>query len=255
MEEIITLFAGIDGEFINNYYSKIAYENPFADPTHNVRNSMQRIRFYGGFDGKLSKKTAFKVSGEYGITADQPLFYLNEGYYLDPQYNPAPLLVDNTFSVLYDDVNRMKLNAEIYHASSDKLNLLFSVNYYNYKLKEQEEAWNLPKWDATVTIGYKITEQLSVNADIFMIGERKALIIENPDPTIAYPANVLPPSPIYKSNSLKSIFDINLKANYQMTSKFGLFAQINNLGFQGYERWLGYPVQSFNFLAGISYAF
>lgn len=247
VEEIITLFAGIDGDFSHNYYSKIAYENPFVNPTHNVRNSMQRIRFYGGFDGKFSKKTAFKVSGEYAVIADQPLYYLNEAYYLSPLVNPNPLVVDNTFAVLYDDINRTKLNAEIYHASSDKLDLLLSVNYYNYKMKEQEEAWNLPQWDATVTVGYKVTEQLSVNADIFMIGERKALIIQE---------DLLSSSgPLYKSNSLDPVIDINFKANYQLTSKFSLFGQLNNLGFQGYERWLGYPVQSFNFLAGISYAF
>ena len=249
VEEIITLFAGIDGEFRNNYYSKIAYENPFVNPTHNIRNSMQRIRFYGGFDGKFSKKTAFKVSGEYTVIANQPLYFFNESYYFDPLYNPAPLIVDNTFDVLYDDMNRTKLNAEIYHASSDKLDLLLSVNYYNYKMKEQEEAWNMPKWDAKVTIGYKITEQFSVNADMFMIGERKAQIIENPVSDI--PEDL----PIRHTYTLNSIFDINLKGNYQLNNKFSLFGQLNNLGYQGYERWLGYPVQSFNFLAGISYAF
>ncbi len=255
VEEIITLFAGIDGNFINNYYSKIAYENPFVNPLQNVKNTHQRIRFYGGFDGKLSKKTAFKVSGEFVVINDQPLYYLNENYYLTPLINPNPLIVDNTFAVLYDDMNRTKLNAEIYHASSDKLDLLLSANYYSYKMKEQTEAWNLPQWDATITIGYKITEQFTVNADIFMMGERKALIVENPDPSVAYPANVLPPHAIYHTNNLDPMFDINLKANYQLTNKFGLFAQLNNLGFQGYERWLGYPTQSFNFLAGVSYAF
>ncbi len=251
VEEIITLFAGIDGEFINNYYSKIAYENPFVDPTHNVRNSMQRIRFYGGFDGKLSKKTAFKVSGEYAVIADQPLYFLNENYYLTPLVNPNPLIVDNTFAVLYDDMNRMKLNAEIYHASLDKLDLLLSVNYYSYKMSEQQEAWNLPQWDATVSLGYKITEQLSVKADLFMMGERKALILEYPGPS--YLAVAIGPS--RKTYTLDPVFDINLNGTYQLTNKFALFAQLNNLGFQGYERWFGYPVQSFNFLAGISYAF
>lgn len=254
VEEIINLFAGIDGEFINNHYSKIAYENPFVNPTHNARNSMERIRFYGGFDGKLSEKTAFKVSGEYAVFADQPLYYLTSSYHSTASSSSSAftLITDNTFYILYDDMNRTKLNAEIYHASSAKLDLLLSVNYYAYKMKTQEEAWNLPQWDATVSAGYKITEQFSVRADIFMIGERKALIKEYlGDPRLF----VAQPDPVLKSNTLDPIFDINLKGTYQLNNKFGLFAQLNNLGFQGYERWLGYPVQSFNFLAGISYAF
>ncbi|MDX1285915.1 MAG: hypothetical protein R3182_12920, partial [Draconibacterium sp.] len=39
VEEIINLYAGIDGNYISNYYSKIAYENPFVNPEHDVMNS------------------------------------------------------------------------------------------------------------------------------------------------------------------------------------------------------------------------
>uniref|UniRef100_UPI0032167B85 hypothetical protein n=1 Tax=uncultured Draconibacterium sp. TaxID=1573823 RepID=UPI0032167B85 len=245
--EILTIYAGVDGNYISNHYSKVAYENPFINPDHDVKNSFEKIRFYGGFDGKFSKKTNFKISAEYSIIDDQPFYYLNESYYLDPAYNPAPLVVDNTFATLYDNMNRLKLNAEVFHASSDKLDLLASVNYYNYKLDEQTEAWNMPTWDANFSINYKVNERLSLSTDIFMIGQRKALIVEDP--------GVSRMIPLYKSNNLDATFDLNAKGNYQVTSKFSVFAQLNNFGFQKYQRWLGYPVQSFNFLAGVSYAF
>jgi hypothetical protein len=122
------------------------------------------------------------------------------------------------------------------------------VNYYSYKLDEQTEAWNMPAWDANLSIGYKVNEQLSLSADIFLIGQRKALIIEE--------ASLFSSSgPVYKSNNLDTAFDLNVKGNYQITSKFSVFAQLNNFGFQKYQKWFGYPVQSFNFLAGVSYAF
>lgn len=253
VKEIINLYAGIDGEFINNYYSKIAYENPFVNPNHNVKSSMEKIRFYGGFDGKFSRKTAFKFSAEYSITGDQPLYYLNETFYPSTEINPNPRIVDNTFAVLYDDIERFKLNAEIFHASSDKTDLSLSVNYYNYKTDKQEEAWNLPNWDATFSLGYKISDQLSVSTDIYLMGERKALILQSQDFEPAMPGKTQ--DAVYKINTLKTVFDLNLKANYQITSKFSVFAQLNNFGFQQYEKWLGYPVQSMNALAGISYAF
>ncbi|WP_346854222.1 hypothetical protein [uncultured Draconibacterium sp.] len=248
VKEIINIYAGIDGNYQSNHYSKVAYENPFVNPDHDLKNTFEKIRFYGGFDGKLSNKTNFKVSAEYSIIDDQAFYYLNETYYYNAAYNPAPLIVDNTFAVLYDNMNRLKLNAEVFHASSDKLDLLASVNYYSYKLDEQTEAWNMPVWDANLSIGYKVNEQLSLSADIFLIGQRKALIIEE--------ASLFSSSgPLYKSNNLDTVFDLNVKGNYQITSKFSVFAQLNNFGFQKYQKWFGYPVQSFNFLAGVSYAF
>ena len=252
VEDIISIYAGLDGDYISNHYSKIAYENPFVNPDHDARNTMQKLRFFGGFDGKFSKKTNFKISAEYAVIDNQQFYYQNELYYLDAAYNPAPLYIKSTFDILYDNLNRLKLSAEIFHASSDKLDLLLSANYYQYDMEEQTEAWNMPAWDGKISLGYKVNEQLSFNADVFLTGQRKALIIEETNP-LDLTSVVL--TPIYKSYILDTAFDLNVKGNYQLTSKFAVFAQLNNFGFQKYQRWFGYPVQSFNFLAGVSYSF
>ncbi len=251
VKDVIKLFAGIDGNYINNHFSKIAYENPFVDPLHDVKNSFEKIHFYGGFDGKLSKKTNFKIGVDYSVIDDQQFYYLDEYYYPDPSVTPNQLIVNNTFNVLYDDINLLKFNLEVFHTSFEKLNLLLAGNYYSYSLDEQPEAWNMPGWDATFSADYKITEQLSVGADIYLIGERKALISEAPKPVPA----ITEPLPINKSYNLDTVFDLNVNATYQITQKFSAFGQLNNFGFQNYQRWLGYNVQSFNALVGISYAF
>lgn len=252
VKDVFKLYVGIDGNYINNHYSKIAYENPFVDPMHDVKNSFEKIHFYGGIDGKFSSKTNFKISVDYSMIDDKPLYYLNEYYYTEQPVSHNPLIVNNTFDILYDDINLLKFNLEIFHTSSEKLNLLLSGNYYTYKLDFQTEAWNMPDWDATFSLDYKITEQLSIGADIYLIGERKALIIENSGYAGFFSANN---APKYKSNNLDTTFDLNVNANYQITQKFSVFAQLNNFGFQQYQRWFGYPVQSFNALVGVSYAF
>ena len=252
VKDIFKLYAGIDGNYINNHYSKIAYENPFVDPMHDVKNSFEKIHFYGGMDGKFSSKTNFKISVDYSMIDDQPLYYLYKYYSTAVPVGSNPLIVNNTFDILYDDINLLKFNLEIFHTSSEKLNLLLSGNYYVYNLDEQTEAWNMPGWDATFSLDYKITEQLSVGTDIYLIGGRKALIIENSDDPRTYN---IPPPPTYKSFNLDTAFDLNVNANYQITHKFSVFGQLNNFGFQQYQRWFGYPVQSFNALVGVSYAF
>ncbi len=250
VKNIVKLYAGIDGNYTNNYYSKIAYENPFVDPEHDVFNSFEKIHFYGGFDGKFASKTNFKIGFDYSMIDDQPLYYLQEYTLFDPNYNPNPTVADNDFKILYDDLSLFKINLEIIHRSSDKLDLLLSGNYYMYNLNEQAEAWNMPDWDATLSLGYKITEQLSVSADFYLIGARKALIIEE------VPSDILPETDeMFKSFNLDTAFDMNVRGNYKFTEKFSAFAQLNNFGVQKYQRWFGYPVQTINFLAGVSYAF
>ncbi len=252
VKNVFKVFAGIDGNLINNHYSKIAYENPFVDPEHDVINSFEKIRFYGGFDGKFAAKTNFKISVDYSLIDNQPLYYLNEYTYPDPNFNPNPLIVDNDFSVLYDDLSLTQITLEIFHRSSGKLDLMLSGNYFIYNLDEQTAAWNMPDWDATFNVGYKITEQLNVSADFYLIGARKGLIIED----MPY-VNPLSDSTnkIFKSYNLDTAFDMNVRGNYKITEKISVFAQLNNFGFQKYQHWYGYPVQSFYFLAGVSYSF
>jgi hypothetical protein len=254
IENTIKIYAGIGGDYKINYYSKIAYENPFVNPDHDLYNSFEKIRFFGGFDGKFAAKTNFKIGFDYHMTDNQHFYYLHEYTFFESSTYPAPEVVDNDFSVLYDDVNQFKINLEVIHRSSDKLDLLLSGNYYAYNLDKQSEAWNMPNWDATFSAAYKITEQLSVSADFFLIGERKALIKETMFKSLPLESSMLNPT-TYKSYNLKTAFDLNVRGNYKITEKFSVFAQLNNFGVQQYQRWFGYPVQSLNFLAGVSYAF
>ena len=251
VKEIINIFAGVDGNYINNNYSKIAYENPFVDPTHDVKNTMEKFHFYGGFDGKFATKTNFKISVNYSIISDKPLYYLNKFVVPVTGSLPNPSIVKNTFDVLYDDLDLLQFNLEIFHTSTDKMDLLLSGNYYVYKMENQELAWNLPDWDGKLTLAYKISDQLKVSTDLFLIGKRTALINETTKLATSSEFDEI----IEHQYELEPAFDLNFNANYQITQKFSVFAQLNNFGFQKYERWLGYPVQSFNFLGGISYAF
>ncbi len=258
VKEIINIYAGVDGNYINNHYSKIAYENPFADPMHDVKNTFEKYHFYGGFDGKFAEKTNFKISADYSMIKDKPMYYLYEKAYPGAGSFSGRSIVDNDFDIVYDDLDLLKFNAELFHSSAEKLDLLISGNYYVYKMKNQKEAWNLPDWDAKISLGYKVNEQLHLSTDVFLVGQRKALIVE----TTGFDSRENPYVPIseiplarFKSYNLSPVFDMNFNADYKITSNFSIFARLNNFGFQTYERWFGYPVQSFNFLAGISYAF
>ncbi len=257
VKDIITIFAGIDGNFTQNHYSKIAYENPFVNPEHLVKHTFEPFRFYGGFDGKLAPKTNFKLGVNYSVVKDQPLYYLFRYGYSEGAVNGG--LVDNDFDVIYDNLNLLKFNVEVFHASLGKANLLLTGNYYVYKMETMDEAWNLPDWDAKFSVGYQISDQLSFTTDLFFTGQRQALIFgipEKSDPRPLRNSELLLHEKLEKqSYSLSTVFDLNFNATYKITNRFSLFGQLNNFGFQQYQRWLGYPVQSFNVLGGVSYSF
>jgi hypothetical protein len=258
VKEIINIFAGIDGDYIANYYSRIAYENPFVNPEHDVGNTFNKFHFYGGFDGKLASKTNFKLSADYSIIKDKPFYYLFKYEFLPEGATTPVSLADNDFDVLYDDCDVLKFNLEIFHNSFGKINLLMEGNYYIYNLNNQKEAWNLPDWDAKFSLGYQVSEQLDVSTDLYFMGQRKALLLkvqgEDPRPMSVDELFAYPDLEQISYN-LPTVFDLNFNAGYKITEQFSLFVRLNNFAFRNYQKWLGYPVQSFNVLGGLSYSF
>jgi hypothetical protein len=97
-----------------------------------------------------------------------------------------------------------------------------------------------------------------------VIGKRDGLVVQTNslwNPSITWERLLLVSSisstvPLLsKTYVMDTAIDMNIRGNYDISRKFAIFAQLNNFGFQKYEKWLGYPVQSFNFLGGISYSF
>jgi hypothetical protein len=258
VREIINLFAGVDGNYHHNHYAAVALDNPFILPTVSVNNHFEKFRFFGGFDGKLSVKTNFKIEIDHSTFEQHPFYYL-QGFRLPTMGPlPGPAYTDNAFRVLYDDMKTLRFNGEITHHAGDKLSFLLSTNIYKYTVSEQEMAWNLPRFDATLAVSYAITERLNVEADIYVTGKRKGLIVQletGQNPNIAYEqiGSIFPgqASNVVMDNAI----DLNLNGKYEITRKLSAFVQLNNFGFRKYEKWMGYPVQSFNLLGGISYSF
>jgi hypothetical protein len=242
VEQVLTLFAGADGYFQHNTYSAIAAENPYIDPLHDIKDAKVSYLLFGGIKGKLSSKTNFVTQAAYSLVKNQH-FYVTQGTNFN---NPNAIFrrLDNTFTVLYDDVNVFKLSGELLHSVSENFSLHLVGNYYSYTLNTIEKAWQMPNFDFTFSGIYKPTEQLKFNADIFIVGERTALITEAPSSSV-------PGIQV----SMDPIIDMNAGGEYQFTKRLNFFLQLHNFGFQKYEQWLGYTNKGFNWIGGLSYSF
>jgi hypothetical protein len=252
VERVLTLFAGADGHLQHNTYSAIATENPYVDPFHDVQNSRNQVVVSGGFKGKLSPKTNYVAEASYSVVKDEH-FYVLESQNL---YNPSAInrSLNNTFSWVYDDVNIFKLSGEALHSVSDNFSVHLLANYRSFDLKTLPTAWQMPKFDMTLSGIYKATDQLKFTTDIFVVGSRTARIND-------FVTSGITPSGNYFGDfsfiniTMDPIIDLNAGVDYQFNEKLNFFLQLNNFGFQKYEQWLGYTNKGFNGLVGASYRF
>lgn len=249
VQHILTLFAGVDGYLQHNTYSAIAAENPYVDPYHDVANANYKYIFSGGFKGKLSSKTNYVAEASYSMVKDQHFYYLNSFDMVSSSYLRVKKL-ENTFSLVYGDINTLKLSGEILHQVSDDFSIHIIGNYYSYDMKSDVFPSHLPDFDATFSGTYKPTTQLRFTGDIFVIGSRKGIIEQ------LYSSGPFDkPSMSYTEVQMDPIIDLNVGAEYQFSEKLNFFAKLNNFGFQKYEQWLGYTNKGFNWMAGVSYSF
>lgn len=242
VENILTLFAGIDGHLQHNTYSTIAAENPYVNPFHDVAEARFSYIFSGGIKGKLTSRTNYVTEASYSLIKDQH-FYYNESTNL---YNPNASFrsLDNTFSLAYDDVKVLKISAQVLHAVSENFSLRLSGNFYDYEMETLDKPWHMPNLDATFSGIYRATDKLKFTTDLFFIGSRTALISEPAFSSLQS-----------RQVEMDPIIDLNVGADYQITDKFNFFVKLNNFGFQKYEQWLGYTNKGLNGMAGISYLF
>ncbi len=253
VEDALTLFAGADGHLQHNYYSAIAYENQYANPLHDIKNAKYSYILTGGLRGKFSPRFNFRFQADYSNIKDQHFYILQNSTIVAGSVAYAGTIRSNTFDVLYDDLKELTIGGELYYAASNEISFLLKGKYHSYDLKTLEEAWQKPGFEATTSINFNPEGPLKITADIYMIGERKALAqttIHNIDPL----ANSVPTiaNTVY---TMDPVIDLNFGLEYEYSRNLSFWGHVNNFSFQKYENWHGYTNQGMNLLVGLSYSF
>lgn len=248
--QILTLFVSVDGHLQHNTYSAISVENRYADPYHDMLNS-KYTSISGGFKGKLSSKTNYVAEASYSMIEDHHFYILEAVNYNEPA-SSAVRRLNNTFGWIYDDLNVLRLSGEIMHSVSEKFALHLLGNYYSYEPKAQLKAWQMPEFDFSLSGIFRPTEQLKFTADIFVVGNRTALIRNRYSSVYPYSIDI---EPSLEEIPMDPIIDMNVGVDYRFSERLNFFVKLNNFGFQKYEQWLGYTNKGINGMAGISYAF
>ncbi|NNL32245.1 MAG: TonB-dependent receptor [Flavobacteriaceae bacterium] len=241
VNEILITYGGIEGGLIQNTYHAFASNNTFMSPTLAIIPTDQQYDAYIGLKGKLSNNMSYNIRGNYDAANNQALIKSN------------PVLIGetenyqqgNSFGVVYDDIKTLSVFGEINVDVNRNFTLSLKAEYFNYTTEDEAEAWNLPDFKASLFMDFQIDEHWFAGANLYYVGERMdqrfvvdPLVLSSPETMV-----------------LESYFDANAHVGYRINDRWTAYAKANNIANQDYKRWLDYPVQGIQFLAGATFKF
>ncbi|PYE80111.1 hypothetical protein DFQ11_10781 [Winogradskyella epiphytica] len=241
VDEILIAYAGLTGEVIQNNYYDFTKINSFVSPTLFVTPTDQQFKGFVGLKGKLTNTISYNLNGNYMSEANKAMYKSNEALATtteDYQYG-------NSFGVVYDDVTTFSVAGELNVDFNRNFTLGIKGEYFAYDTDHESQAWNLPELEASVFVDYQISEQWFAGASAYFVGERK-------DERVVH--DLFAPSNI-STVTLDSYFDVNAHVGYKINDQLSVFAKANNIASQNYDRWINFPVQGIQVLAGATYQF
>ncbi|MCD2260087.1 porin family protein [Psychroserpens luteolus] len=242
VDELLIAYGGIEGGLIQNSYYDFAQDNPFVSPTLFIIPTDQAYNVSLGLKGRLSNSVSYDISGHYLADNNRALFKANP----DAGVDRENYQYGNSFGITYDDVTTFSVAGALNIDVNRNFKLGLKAEYFAYDTDNEAEPWNLPDIKASAFLDYQINRHWFAGANLFFIGERKDEFITGVG-TLTLP--------IRETITLDSYFDLNAHLGYRINDQLSAFAKANNIANQDYNRWLNYPVQGIQFLAGATYQF
>jgi len=234
--EYIRLFAEAKGDVNRTSLRSLTEINPFLNQNINIKNSVDKLDIAVGLKGRLFAGMGFKASIFRNSISDLPLFLSGIQTIVA---NPAIPTGNNRFNVIYDDgkARVTGFNGELDYKASDNLNIFGRVEFRDYKLATEAEAWNLPKFKLTAGTVIHISNKVDVNGSLLLRGATKDL------------------NSFGQVTTVKSFADINGGVNYKATKQISVFVQANNILNSNYQTYQYYRNYGFNIFGGVGFSF
>ncbi|MDT0644716.1 TonB-dependent receptor [Zunongwangia sp. F363] len=242
--DMLTAYGGIEGELEQNTYYDFYQDNHFVSPTLAIQPTDTEYDAYVGAKGRLTNSLGYNARVSYSSQFNKAMYRRNP-YAIG--VTEEDYAYGNSFEVVYDDINTFSFYGEVNVDVNRNFTLSANAEVFSYSTEEEVEAWNLPQLTAALTADYQITEKWYTGANIFYRGERKDLsrtVITNP---------VNPEQ--NEVVTLDGYFDLNAHLGYRFNEQLSAFIKGSNLLNNNYERWMNFPVQGAQFLAGATYKF
>jgi hypothetical protein len=241
----VLLYLTAEGGIKDNSAYNIYYENRYVHPLYRIYDSKSPLD--GTFGIVFSPTINLSVdlfSGYQWVKNEH--FYFGEPY----SYQISGLSAGGLKMLpLYADANVFKLGGSVKYQYRDKFDVSLKLIYNDWNITKIPEAvntvafperiaWNKPIFTGDWSLGFKMPSlPLRMDLNYHLETGRKAL------------------HGAYETLSMKDIHDVNLSAAYAVNESLSVFGKVNNLLFQKYDLWYGYPAQGFNGMVGANLKF
>ncbi len=235
------LFGGINGDVNKTSFRELSQENPWLMENITIQNSLDRMHVFGGIKGNAGATFGYKVQAFYKRIEGMP-FYMNS---LSSPYK---------FGIIYESGDHAStvvgLEGEVNVRVSETVSLGGKVNFNEFDLQNEEEAWFLPKMRVAANTRINISDKLYVDGELLFQGQTYGRIN---DPRLDPPTAL--PLPETRKVIIPTFADISAGAEYRATDQIGVYIRLNNMLGNAYERYLFYPRLGLNVIGGVNFSF
>lgn len=220
LPKTMTLFAGWNKDGVRNSYMALAANNPFMGKDFVSQNTIRENR-YLGVKGNVGKAVSYSVKGYMNVSNNQPL-YVNDSSDM------------KSFLVIYEPkMKTLGAEAELSARFSDNVALGLQVRYDSNKGEQEEKMWHIPALNMRLRGEISPIKKLQITTDFFVLSGYYGRLADG------------------TAQKLNTAIDLNAGARFSITNNFGVFATVNNILSQQYERFLNYEVYGLNALGGV----
>ena len=234
--DYLTLFGKVGGDVNKNRLREMVNINPFLNSNPLIKNTIEKLSIAGGVRGTIIPNVGFKAMVK-SLTVSDFQYFVNN---VDDKQK---------FDVGYDNGNSQILNftGEINVKFSDAFRMDSKLDFNQYDLKNEQNAWFNPALKFNTIASVKIAQKFTLDADFYYQGLTKAKVLTK---SIGIPVNITE-----SVATLPSFVDVSVGLDYAYNKKISAFVKANNLLNNSYQRYLYYPTYGLNILGGFTYSF
>lgn len=242
------IFGGINGDVNRTSVKELTKENPWlaALGTDNyIRNSVDRMYVFGGIKGNAGATFGYKVKAFYRRIESMPFYAIAPG-------------TPYAFNLIYEDGDNAStivgLEGELNVRISEVVTVGGRLNFNEFDLQQQEEAWHMPKMRLAANARFNISDKLYVDGELLFQGQTYGLVNDVAVGLGDYAITEIGDAGARKV-TIPSFADLSAGAEYRATDRIGIYVRLNNMLGNNYERYLFYPRLGLNVIGGINFSF
>lgn len=231
-----------DGKLYSNSMYETALVNRYVNPTEELIPSRNWLDANLGIKSGVVPGFWFDVFAGYKITSSDVLYLPSRVFEQDGFGNFAEAMSDINTKRFFAGVN-LKYNYQ----------KLFEINlkgvYNNWKANygdswiggeanaELDRVWGKPTAEINAGVTVRPIDKLAVDVNYYLATGRYTQLGGN------------------EEVNLNNINELNIRGMYNINKTFSVNVQLNNVLFQKYDIYYGYPAQGFNLMGGINVNF